>query len=262
MKFEIETITPDIAVTMLEGNTRNRKMNMNKVDFYAEAMRRGEWEVNGESIKLNGKLLLDGQKRLRACIKANKAFRTLVCRGVPPHAQKTIDTGETRTNAHHLEMMGEKYSTLLASALRYVSDYYSKTLLKRRHLTHIQVDEALAEHPKLREYVALYGATRPITTKSVLSTIHYIFSRIDTTDADIFMDGFTDGAGLKKGSPILALRNRIITNMSADKNKRLRNEQIFEMFIRAWNMYRKGADGVSRLNVLQLKHSEDIPEAK
>lgn len=49
----IERITPKLASEMLLTNRRNRRLRAHRVGQMAEAMRRGEWELNGESIKFD-----------------------------------------------------------------------------------------------------------------------------------------------------------------------------------------------------------------
>ena len=71
---KVETITPDIAKTMLGENVNNRRISHDNVNMFAREMRNGEWRFNGEAIKFSkdGRLL-DGQHRLLA---ARRAFRS------------------------------------------------------------------------------------------------------------------------------------------------------------------------------------------
>lgn len=68
---KVETITPDIAKTMLGENVNNRRISHDNVNMFAREMRNGEWRFNGEAIKFSkdGRLL-DGQHRLLAVIAA------------------------------------------------------------------------------------------------------------------------------------------------------------------------------------------------
>lgn len=50
-------------------------------------MRNGNWKANGEAIKFSSTgRLLDGQHRLRACVKEQVPFTTLVIRGLEDEA--------------------------------------------------------------------------------------------------------------------------------------------------------------------------------
>ena len=82
MKTSIETITPQLAKDILANNNLNRNINATIVGHYADAISRGQWELNGEAIKIahDGRLL-DGQHRLMAVIKSDTPITTLVIRG-------------------------------------------------------------------------------------------------------------------------------------------------------------------------------------
>lgn len=115
----METITPEIAKTMLGENVNNRCISRDNVNLFAREIRNGEWRFNGEAIKFgkDGRLL-DGQHRLLAVIAADKPLTTLVIRGLEDETQQTMDSGKTRTLGDVLTLRGEKNSTQLASLAR------------------------------------------------------------------------------------------------------------------------------------------------
>lgn len=118
---KVETITPEIAKTMLGENVNNRRISRDNVNLFAREIRNGEWRFNGEAIKFgkDGRLL-DGQHRLLAVIAADKPLTTLVIRGLEDETQQTMDSGKTRTLGDVLTLRGEKNSTQLASLARAV----------------------------------------------------------------------------------------------------------------------------------------------
>ena len=95
---KVETITPEIAKTMLGENVNNRRISRDNVNLFAREIRNGEWRFNGEAIKFgkDGRLL-DGQHRGLAVIAADKPLTTLVIRGLEDETQQTMDSGKTRT---------------------------------------------------------------------------------------------------------------------------------------------------------------------
>lgn len=97
MRFEVETITPQKAAEYLKKNRVNRNIRRHTVDKYAEDMRNGAWELNGESICFseNGELK-DGQHRLMAIIKAGVPIKSAVCRGVK-NTTSIYDIGNGRS---------------------------------------------------------------------------------------------------------------------------------------------------------------------
>ena len=61
ISYKTEEITPQIAMVMLEGNTHNRDLSQRQIEKWALAMKRGEWELNGEAIMFNGHDVLNGR---------------------------------------------------------------------------------------------------------------------------------------------------------------------------------------------------------
>ena len=85
LKMSVETITPEIATEYLKANTKNYrgKLSRAKVIQYAEDMKAGRWELNGEAIEFNEDgVLVNGQHRLAAIVYAKIPIQMAVIRGV------------------------------------------------------------------------------------------------------------------------------------------------------------------------------------
>lgn len=115
----IEVITPAKAEDYLRKNVFNRKLNQNIVNLYANEMKEGRWNLNGDAIRFdtNG-CLLDGQHRLYACIKAMKPFSSLVIRGLDNRCFATIDNGKVRSASDILSINGIPQSANISSIVR------------------------------------------------------------------------------------------------------------------------------------------------
>ena len=239
--FKIETITPAIAYKMLEGNMHNRKLKQHKIEKWAFSMKRGEWRENGESIKLNGTSLLDGQHRLWGCIEADCSFKTLVIRGLSKDVQKTLDLGAIRTGNDHFEMEGENYPGLLSGTVAKVMAHAEGVPRIRTGVSNIQLEEYLTAHPDIREMVTHYGQ---ITLKSLTAVIataaHYIFAQLDTDEADEFMAMVIEGIALKKETPTICLRDKLIKDMTA--RRRIPTDVKYALLIKTWNLHRRGVN--------------------
>lgn len=240
MKSEVRTITPDDAKEMLRGNTRNRPIRRTHTDRLAEEMRSGKWVLNGVPIIFNGRLLIDGQHRLLACVKAQKSFTTLVVSDVAADSFLTIDVGSKRTAADTLATKGEKHYATLAAAATIVSIYDSGKMGER--LTSAggnnrTVAEAMKKYIALRNSVA---HCVPMSTKiipvSIMSASHYIFSRIDSVRADHFIERLATGVDVQKDSPMSSLRDSLIENYT-NPRKHTRG-YVFSLVIKAWNAER------------------------
>ena len=81
--IRVETITPQLAEIYLGKNTHNRNIRKPVVGKYANDMENGFWNFDGAPIRFaDDGTLLDGQHRLHAIIKSNKAIDLLVVRGL------------------------------------------------------------------------------------------------------------------------------------------------------------------------------------
>lgn len=122
----VETITPAKAREYLKQNTNNyRRMSRSTVRSYAEDIKNGRWELNGETIVFgkNG-ILKDGQHRLAAIVLANKPVDILVVRGVENEVDK-IDIGKKRTDVDILNAEGFECGTTLIAAANIIVNRFS-----------------------------------------------------------------------------------------------------------------------------------------
>lgn len=113
MEFKIMLITPELAKKWLEKNKVNRNINYGRVRQYAEDMKAGLWQVNGEAIQFyEDGSLANGQHRLTAITIANIPVKSAVLTGLPNNI--TIqDRGRNRTVTD--SMLLEGYSKQLAN---------------------------------------------------------------------------------------------------------------------------------------------------
>lgn len=257
IKITVETITPEKAEELLQGNKSNRPVNQAHVKRLAKDMSEGRWVFNGDEIRLTaGKVILDGQHRLLACVMAGVPFNTVVVSGLPMSVFPTIDTGLPRTGAHTLAVMGETNASRLASALRYVHRYLSPEAAARRgKLTNSEVQDLLKAHPFVRDSLALALANESkLLPVSQLAAIHYLFSLRSKEEADAFVAKLKDGVGLEEGNPVLVLRERLVLN-AASKAK-VGEDYVAALVIKAWNAYRKGEN----IKALRFREKGKSPE--
>jgi hypothetical protein len=119
METKVVQITPKVAKKMLKQNKKNRALRDHTVLFYAEQMKNGQWQENGEAIIVdcNG-VIKDGQHRLSAVIKADHTYNSVVVSGVHPNVMSTIDTGANRSLCDILELNDFKYPALMAAVVK------------------------------------------------------------------------------------------------------------------------------------------------
>ena len=247
IKTEIVTITPEIAELLLAKNTRNRNVSPGNYDKICEALRAGEWKLNGEAIKIgkDGRLL-DGQHRLLACRDTGISFQSLVIYGLPVDTIDTLDQGKSRSIANVLALHdypSPKKTASLVSGILKMEKGGIRTGVhnsSRVSVTANQVLDRLEEEPSLIDVMRFAESMRPsgITSK-VAGILYYRFSQIDADDADDFFIKLRDGAGLERGNPILVLRQKLL-DLKSSTNRRASSVLMGALTIKAWNAYRNG----------------------
>ena len=117
--MEKVTITPSMAEKLLEGNTNNRNVSDVQVSKYAKDMEAGNWQFNGETIKISTSgRLIDGQHRLLACIKAATPFETAYIDDLEEDVISSIDIGKKRSDGNILQIQGYKSANQVAAGAR------------------------------------------------------------------------------------------------------------------------------------------------
>jgi hypothetical protein len=123
LKYDIVTITPEIAEEMLTHNSCNRGVSGQLVKKYADDMMSGNWDLTPQPIVFDKEgVLMDGQHRLMAVVRSGLSNRFVVCTGAP--LTYNIDVGRKRTILNQLQMKAsvvppELLKTFILSVVRY-----------------------------------------------------------------------------------------------------------------------------------------------
>lgn len=245
---KVETVTPQMAKDWLAKNTNNRSMSQRTVEYYQDMITRNVWQVNGESIKIaEDGTLLDGQHRLQAIANSGVSIDTFVVRGLSTESFKTIDAGKSRSNADYLKINGSKCTQthVLAAAARVAMAFDKVTgeyVYTSSKTSPSQIIWYVENNPGLENSVItqLKNVERKIVSTSVAAGCHYIFSVLDPESADDFFHALSTGANLDDGSPILALRNRLISMAGSGRAGGTHQKMIVSYFVTAFNAYRAG----------------------
>ena len=156
IESKVEHITPAIAREYLKKNTNNyRKLSRATMRSYAEDIKNGRWELNGETIVFdeNGELK-NGQHRLSGIVLANKPADILVVRGVKAGVNK-YDIGKKRSDTEILNAENFECDGTLVAAANIIVNQFSG----RRNGTEVQ------EYVK-KNFSELTRAMRVATTGS------------------------------------------------------------------------------------------------
>lgn len=216
----------------------NRPISESRVKQYARDMKNGKWQENGDTIKFSDTgELIDGQKRLTACVECGIGFWSLVAYGVKREAFITIDRNQARSTGQllHLTAGIGDYNNI-SSALRWLTGWRDGIVLNHSRPTSGEIAEMLAAHPGIVDSAA--QAARCIRRfragpAGLVAFCHYLFTRQDATLAELFFDSLATGAGLRESDPVHRLRERIIAS-SASASKRIEPYELIALFFKSW----------------------------
>lgn len=243
--FDVVEVSPDEARRLLKSNAGNRRLDPGIVDRYAGAMRRGEWKLSHQGIAVDRDgVLLDGQHRLAAVVKAGVSVRMAIARQVDRDAFSVLDTGKRRGAGDTLRLAGASDPLHLSAALRYLRLYQtipdSSWSSGQARLTNDQILKLNAEHPRMGDCVR---CARTVSTStgiiiSACATAIYLTRQpwLDLDDEPWFQ-GITTGANLGIGDPRLAFRTFFANTRAAAGKRRMDAREHVAIYIKAWNAW-------------------------
>lgn len=238
-------INPSLASEMLDKNVKNRKVSNRNFGTLVRAMTNGEWELNGEAIKVDSNgFVLDGQHRLHAILESGVTIRTFLIEGLPSSTQDTMDTGKSRGLADVLAIRGETNATVIAAVTRRIFLYRRYGLRSATMASFPTTVKETLRFLDSNEWIkdlatpsSRIGRTAKLPG-ALTGLLMVAFGEIDQTDADDFFEKLMTGAGLDAGSPILALRKQL-AKLHEDKGA-TNQTYLAAIAVKAWNKYRAG----------------------
>lgn len=241
-------ITPAIASELLtnsEAEFHNRNVNDNNVAALSRAIVKGDWNVDGNTIKLDKRCIVyDGQHRLWAIIEANKSITSYVLfNGTRDHAV-TMDQGRSRSFADWLVMNSYENTTLVQSLVNLKLRYEDNSLLTRT--THYSVPELVAEFKahESRYIDAAHTGSKVIGCPGFVRSHMALVAFVNDNNSPVFdfIDQVkTEASG--KTHPCVVLRNKLLrsrVNVSRTQPLTLLDKLVFT--IKAWNAYAEGRE--------------------
>jgi len=248
----VEMITPAMAQAWLERGGINRKMSERQVMKLVHAIQLGEWDITGESVKLDleGRVR-DGQHRLTAIVRTGTAVPSIVVRGIKESAFDKIDTNKARTMADVLSIHGHSNTISLATAARglILLETYGKYDVGSVKLgtgaapsnaaglayvdAHPEVKEGVREADRLRREGKFVGGS------GLWAIGLTLFWRISPEQTQVFVNSLIEGASLEAGSPILRLRNMYRIGLRDWHSTSENRERLLATAIKGWNAWRR-----------------------
>jgi hypothetical protein len=238
-------VTPELAKQLLDKNTHNRHMAESTVRRLVGAMNRGEWQYNGDTIRISKSgRLLDGQHRLAAIEKSGIPQKYIIVDGLDDESFTTIDVGKPRTSGDMLSIVGEKHSNNLAAVSRMdlvflrtgkpMNEYDGRTPTHTEIVMHAEDN---AEMKRSVSFTACNMWIRKYIGPSVSGFCHYRFCIDDSVMAERFFSELVSGDFSYSDSPIKYIRDFFLEerHASAKTPKMKRTAMMF----RAYSVYKK-----------------------
>jgi hypothetical protein len=255
-----EVITPPMAKEILAANTHNRPLRPGRVTQLASAIKRGEWKLNGETLKLavDG-TLIDGQHRLSAVLEAEAPIETLVMRDLPIEAQDTVDTGRKRRLADILKIEGYADSHALAAGINMLHRLRSGLRIDYSQSGAPSAPQAIELIHREPEIVRSVTVARTVAKQvpgpiGVFIALHCVFFKVDPEPTEEFYQRLKDGAELQRGDPLLHLRNQLMRPRK-DRGYAQAPATVMGMTIKAFNLRRAGR----QVEKLTFRKNEQLP---
>ena len=273
MRAKTETITPRRAATLLEKSDK-KKINVrsriqSSIVKMARAMREGRWELNGESIKINGDgLVVDGANRLAACVEAGVSFKTVVVYGVDDvlHA----DQGSKRQAGQVLAFRHQvKNSALTAAVARMLiienlSGSISRTAGGDWQPDIEEICKFVKKNAKLLERAGQIGVACHHLCSPSSAAYAYYKARTTSGAEDEAEEFFTQlsSDNTMPGTPVHLLHNRLMRNKAGNLGNNsyaLNRLDEVALLTRAWNATLSG-DRPKRLVTRKHRSTAWSPE--
>lgn len=272
MNYVTENITPIIAKQYLNTSRGNRPISVVTVNKYANAMKKGDWLLNGMCIIFDNEgHLIDGHHRLEAVIKAGIPVKFDVCRGVSNECFTTFDCGRHRTFAQVLAIQGKKHNHMLASIVmanhsivktgRIYGNTTSGTMEGKRTLSNVEKNDLYLADPEGFDAIAviivkLSSRCRIIPASYAGGMYYYLTHTGGYTEQEVFP--FFEALFTLESKDIEVvnmLRNTI--TKSQFNGKKLTAESLWALLVKGWNNYITGKTP----KLLRYSQSvEDLPK--
>lgn len=250
------SLTPDLAAEFLRANLANRKVSRSTVATYAQAITRGEWQLNGEPIIVSDSgQLLNGQHRCHAVISAKRPIDVLIVRGISGDAFKTLDTGKKRSASDALGIDGLKNTRLLATAARAILRLEGGSVKFSGSYTNTQIADCIARHPNVPIWATRLTSSpaKRFLPGAMVGVLTLAEKRHGLGLCLNFFEKVSGGLGLSADDPAHLLRERFI---SRTNGVNLNSDYVLAICVKAMNAAVLG----KRMSLLRWGGSEEMPE--
>lgn len=239
-------VTPKTAKKYLEVNIKNRSLKDPVVIRYANDMKNGNWKQDtGEFIKISESgVILDGQHRLHAIIKANCSVYLDFIFNLKDEVFDVIDTGASRTASDIFKIDGVKNANIIPSMISFWHLLKTQKISasKKYKLSNADVLREYNKRPDFwqdvaRNTISWYQNFSRILPPSWIGGFYALLDDINKEKAYSFIEQLCTGNDLENNC-INLLRQKLIQDKLS--NKKIKKIIKIAFIIKTWNTYIKG----------------------
>lgn len=260
--FEKILITPAKAKEYLEANIENRKLRFGRILQLAKDIVEDRWlEDTAETIKIakTGRIL-DGQHRLHAIIKANKAIYCHIATNLEEQVFKVIDTGAVRSATDIFKIDKIKNDKQLPSIIAFFNVLQAEKRRKSIHINDKPTNAMLLEQYYqdenfwqliVRNAQSWYTSFAKILSPSIIGGFYAHLYKIDNEKAYSFMNQLATGLNIEN-DVVAMLRTKLMQDKIS--MRKMPQEIKIALIIKAWNIY------ITKQSIKQLKFNIELEE--
>jgi hypothetical protein len=243
MEFKRTLITPSLAKQILEKNIKNRRIKQPTIDRYVKDMIIGKWkEDTAEVIKISKSgVVLDGQHRLTALIKANINLFFHIAYDIDDSVYTVLDSGSLRSSSDSFKIEGIKLSNIVPSIINTHDQLIkNKIHLKRKDLCTDSLLEIYYQRQRFwddtsNKSINWYQNFSKILSPSIIGGVYARIYDINEDKAFKFMNELCTGSEITNNT-ILLLRQKLISDKLSQR--RLSTENKLALIIKTWLFYK------------------------
>jgi hypothetical protein len=237
-RFSIIRVTPEMAASLLAMRRPTGKRNPAAVAAYAQAMKAGEWVLNGMPIIISRKgVLLDGLQRLYACVDSQTPFVTVLAENIPDDTLHTIDQQRRRSFTGVLEIRGIPKPAAVANLLAKLIRYQDGTLTRGTATPPWGRMERVLEanRPEIDTAVKFsFDHPARLLTESIRTPLCFMGLQADRTAIRRMLDAIAHPDRFLADEPGVMIRRRLVESRD-DRAHRLPASTLFALCIKALN---------------------------
>jgi len=254
-RCRLRVITPKYAQELIDatGSRNFRKPDLNRVKVITDDIENGRWKVNGATIIVDGRIIVDGMHRLLACVDSGKSIQTFVVEGLDEDARLTIDAVRPRNLAQWLSHQGVKSANGCASVTRnwfaYRKDYWNKEILPSESVQVLLADfikreRIISEAVHLCSESTNHFRALTFVPASIMGTVlcegtnKSFCSPTLSEHAKLFVYQLRTGESKTKNTPVLHFRNRMCHN--SKQQVKMTRTLTRALLIYTWNLFVNG----------------------